>query len=219
MPKKMIPPFMVYCSHCGKDLANTPTQRSHARAGERVYCPAPAPCRRLGRPEVIKQPLDERFGGCTRRLPNGCLEWTGTVIWNGYGQILVDGKIRYAHHVAWFLKYGEWPPPGFELDHVCHNPDLCRLGKKCPHRRCAEWSHLELLIRHTGGNNSAERSAAGVAAAARAALITHCPAGHEYTGENLYICKNGKRSCKECKRRQQRGWRERQKMEINHGRE
>ena len=28
---------------------------------------------------------------------------------------------------------------------------------------------------------------------------THCPAGHEYTPENTYVCKRGKRTCKTCR--------------------
>jgi group I intron endonuclease len=35
---------------------------------------------------------------------------------------------------------------------------------------------------------------------ARAALITHCPQGHEYTEENTRTNKKGKRQCKECAR-------------------
>lgn len=33
---------------------------------------------------------------------------------------------------------------------------------------------------------------------ARAALITHCPAGHEYTPENTYMNRKGKRICRAC---------------------
>lgn len=33
---------------------------------------------------------------------------------------------------------------------------------------------------------------------ALASLITHCPKGHEYTNENTYIGKNGKRVCRSC---------------------
>jgi hypothetical protein len=31
-------------------------------------------------------------------------------------------------------------------------------------------------------------------------LRTHCPAGHEYAGDNLYIGPNGKRQCRACNR-------------------
>jgi len=35
-------------------------------------------------------------------------------------------------------------------------------------------------------------------------LRTHCPAGHEYAGDNLYIGPNGKRRCRACNRERSR---------------
>lgn len=28
-------------------------------------------------------------------------------------------------------------------DHLCHDPEVCKLGDKCPHRSCCNWRHLE----------------------------------------------------------------------------
>lgn len=36
----------------------------------------------------------------------------------GYGKMLVDGKLRQATHVAFFLKYGHWPTSRL-LRHTC----------------------------------------------------------------------------------------------------
>ena len=36
--------------------------------------------------------------------------------------------------------------------------------------------------------------------------ITHCPKGHEYSGDNLFINKKGSRVCRECSRRAKRNW-------------
>jgi len=36
---------------------------------------------------------------------------------------------------------------------------------------------------------------------------THCPAGHPYEGENLYITPDGRRVCKECNRAAKRKYR------------
>lgn len=33
----------------------------------------------------------------------------GTRTPDGYRQLMVEGKLLRAHHVAWFLYYGEWP--------------------------------------------------------------------------------------------------------------
>jgi hypothetical protein len=33
---------------------------------------------------------------------------------------------------------------------------------------------------------------------------THCPAGHPYAGDNLYVGKNGNRKCRACQRKRMR---------------
>jgi hypothetical protein len=45
--------------------------------------------------------VDQRLAERVRSGPGGCLEWTGTVIRSGYGQISVDGVNLYVHRVAW----------------------------------------------------------------------------------------------------------------------
>lgn len=37
-----------------------------------------------------------------------------------------------------------------------------------------------------------------------AAEITHCPAGHPYSGDNLYVSPSGARNCRTCKRERDR---------------
>lgn len=37
-------------------------------------------------------------------------------------------------------------------------------------------------------------------------ILTHCKRGHEFTDENTYLCPNGKRNCKECRRIANRRW-------------
>lgn len=146
--------------------------------------------------------LPERFLLHIRELPNGCLEWLGTVHQNGYGRIWVDGRRRPAHHVAYYLHYGEWPPEGYETDHICH-PNTCTLGVKCPHRRCVNWEHLKLVPKHKE-NNGTDRSAVGLVNAARQQAKTHCPKGHEYTPDNTRYQKKPTgtlgRKCLECHR-------------------
>lgn len=41
-------------------------------------------------------------------------------------------------------------------------------------------------------------------AGARMLARTHCPRGHEYSGENLYVTPQGHRHCKECRRQNAR---------------
>jgi hypothetical protein len=52
---------------------------------------------------------------------SGCLLWTGAKNRKGYGRIIVDGKVRRAHRVAWMLAYGQ-PSTGMHILHRCDNP-------------------------------------------------------------------------------------------------
>lgn len=59
------------------------------------------------------------------RGPDDCWLWQGAkTIYDkrGYGHISVDGKLKVAHHVAWYLEYGVWPED--KLLHRCDTP-LC----------------------------------------------------------------------------------------------
>ena len=58
-----------------------------------------------------------------------CWVWTGNRSQGGkgYGQIWVEGRLRGAHIVAWFLAYG-WPKPGVKILHDCDNRACVRLS-------------------------------------------------------------------------------------------
>lgn len=43
----------------------------------------------------------------------------GTKTFNGYISVHFDGKQYYAHRLAWFFVYGEWP--NGRIDHINHN--------------------------------------------------------------------------------------------------
>ena len=45
----------------------------------------------------------------------------GTKVWPGYRSLRLNGNLYYAHRVAWFYTYGEWPD-GF-IDHIDRNKD------------------------------------------------------------------------------------------------
>ena len=65
------------------------------------------------------------------RVPNGCLEWTGSLLPAGYGGIRIAHKTRRAHVVAWQLSHGTIPS-GLWVLHSCDN------------RKCIEVTHLFL---------------------------------------------------------------------------
>ena len=78
-----------------------------------------------------RRPLAERFeakvdknGPVPPHRPElgPCWLWTGYVKPNGYGQIGLGGAgegVEYAHRVAFFLKHGRYPKPGYDACHAC----------------------------------------------------------------------------------------------------
>jgi hypothetical protein len=66
----------------------------------------------------------ERLAAKTRRLDNGCLEFTGAKIPAGYGRIWDGAKPVYSHRLAWSLANGPIPPKT-QIDHLCFNTSCC----------------------------------------------------------------------------------------------
>lgn len=113
-----------------------------------------------------------------------CWEWTASKNHLGYGQVsreYPDRRLGMAHRVAYELLVGPIPE-GKELDHLCRNPS------------CVNPDHLEPV---THAENM--RRAPYDAPASKRAK-THCPAGHPYSGENLYVNPKGRRECRACRK-------------------
>jgi len=110
-----------------------------------------------------------------------CWVWTGTLSWQGYGHILIEGRMRRAHRVAYEMLIGP-APDGLDLDH------LCRV------RHCVNPAHLEAVTHQVN-------MLRGDTWAAANAAKTHCVHGHEFTEENTYITPQGGRSCRTCRRK------------------
>lgn len=82
-------------------------------------------------------------------LSNDCWQWR-SVRPDGYANVVWGGAKRMAHRVIYELFVAPIPDD-LELDHVCHSLDLaCHGGTSCPHRRCVNPAHLELV---TGQEN------------------------------------------------------------------
>jgi hypothetical protein len=97
-------------------------------------------------------PLDRRlWGSVDRGSLSDCWHWTGKLTAAGYGTgFWVNGRQRAAHVVAWMLASGAEIPPGFVLDHECHNAAIRAAacpGGACPHRSCCNPAHLVLRTR------------------------------------------------------------------------
>ncbi len=119
-------------------------------------------------------------------LDSDCWLWAGATLPHGYGQFRDGDKVWKAHR--WSYTYAKGPiPNGLQLDH------LCRV------RNCVNPDHLEPVtakensMRGDTGKNNADK--------------THCPHGHLYSGDNLYIRPDKARACNICKRKATATWR------------
>jgi HNH endonuclease len=128
--------------------------------------------------------LEERFWARVQQAGDDeCWPWTGMRSRGGYGLIYLSknpnrtNRCGVAHRVAWELLRGPIPD-GLQIDH------LCRV------RHCVNPAHLEPVT-------SRENMLRGVPFRTRR-LTTHCPAGHEYTEANIYVGRDGARSCRDC---------------------
>ncbi len=110
---------------------------------------------------------------------SGCWLWQAAISRNGYARIDIDNVAWYAHRLAYEV-FKEPIPKHLEIDH------LCRV------RHCVNPEHLEAV---TAKENS-RRGDTGLHNKAK----THCPRGHEYSGENLHINSKGERLCRACNR-------------------
>lgn len=119
----------------------------------------------------------------TQRAATGCLIWTGSLTNAGYGRLTwkqPDGHIeRGAHRVAYLLHHGSIEPDLW-IDHLCRN------------RACVEPLHLELV---TARENTMRSP---IALAAVNARKSHCPQGHAYTPDNIYVSRGTGRLCRTC---------------------
>lgn len=128
-------------------------------------------------------PADIRFWGKVKKgNSNECWEWQGFLDENGYGIFsLTHTEKMLAHRFAFQNTNGKIPD-GLVIDHLCRN------------HACVNPAHLEPV---TIGENVKRGESAKIEGARRRA-ITHCPQGHPYSGDNLYINPKGARMCKIC---------------------
>lgn len=143
----------------------------------------------------LKSQVEYLIQDCGYKTP--CWVWQRGLGGSGYGAVhdSAKGYAVGAHVIYYERRFGK-TPLGLELDHLCRN------------RRCVNPEHLEPVTpienRRRGSTDAA-------------AERTHCPNGHEYTPNNVYIWK-GKRSCKACRNdavSRYRDRKERDAMDLN----
>lgn len=146
------------------------------------------PCGFFLRADPMVKSLQERFEEKYIPEPNsGCWLWMGAIALSRggkqYGLLHCDGRLQMAHRISYEMEVLPIPS-GLVIDHKCRNT------------LCVNPYHLEPVT-------SKENTRRGtVAEAARQTQLskTHCPQGHPFAGDNLYVKPNGRRECRACVR-------------------
>lgn len=132
----------------------------------------------------------ERFWSKVNKTPT-CWLWTGAKSPSGYGKFRGDRGTVLAHRWSWEKANGRTTE--LPLDHLCRTPS------------CVRPDHLEAVPIRI----NTLRGVLPARNAERAALVTHCPYGHEYTAENTYRDSSNMRHCRACGRRRSREYQQR----------
>lgn len=126
-----------------------------------------------------------------RPVESGCWEWIGSVREpGGYAWTSYRGKPVPAHRLMHILSKGPVP----KGKDCCHS---------CDYRKCINPDHLWVGSRQENLIDASQKGRV------HCQQKTHCPAGHEYTGDSLWVDKHGWRHCRICSRIKQRiasGW-------------
>lgn len=143
--------------------------------------------------DIAVDPRTVRFLGKVNKngpIPERCPELGPCWLWkplgsvHGYGQFTFAGRVRLAHRVAHEIFIGPIPP-GLTVDHLCNV------------RPCVNPRHLEAVTRA----ENLRRARTWENGASFQREKTHCPKGHPYSGDNLYLRPDGARGCRACGRR------------------
>jgi hypothetical protein len=179
-------------THCPQGHEYTPENTYLQPKGSRA-------CRVCLRESNRRQAAKRRAERPPKRVPcwedfvektdGGCWLWRGAINPKGYGKWPRPDGSRLAHRRVYELVVGPIPA-GLQLDH------LCRV------RACVNPAHLEPVTNR-------ENARRGEGWAGLNAQKTHCPQGHPYAGENLYVNPGGGRRCRECDRVKRQRYRDR----------
>ena len=135
--------------------------------------------------EIAIDPIDRFFSYVIPEPNSGCWLWLGALNSAGYVDFWFNGKKVLGHRFSYEVVRG--PIKGaLSLDHLCRTPS------------CVNPDHLEPVT-------LAENTRRGWLH--RPARKTHCPKGHTYAGDNLYV-NPGTRGmvCRTCFRSYRRLW-------------
>ena len=120
-------------------------------------------------------PLTKRLSGKFEiDEASGCWNWVAAAGTQGRGLIRIGGRNYSAYRIVYALHKGPFDDR-LVLDHKCKNP------------RCVNPDHMEPVTQQVNVQ--------------RGNLVKdHCPQGHPYSGDNLYVTPSGHRQCRACRR-------------------
>lgn len=134
-------------------------------------------------PEMNKEQIDRFFSNIEKT--ETCWLWIGRRSLPGYGIFKFNQKEYYSHRISYHIQNKSLSNT-LVLDHICRN------------RNCVKPDHLRQV---TISVNSSENTYNPLYLNS---LKTHCKHGHEFTLENTFIRKDGRR-CRTCKRNDEKG--------------
>ena len=127
------------------------------------------------------------------RKTKTCWIWTGPKSQQGYGHFGLQRRTRWAHRISYVIHKGLMPKDSIIM-HTCDNPSCVN-----PDHLVAATQRDNLIDCIDKGRNFYKSK-------------THCPRGHEYSGDNLYITAKGHRQCLICKREAKARWEKKRKL-------